>query len=416
MKKKKKKKKKKNTRKNKKIFKLESSYSLVEVVIYVLISIVFGMIVGCILTYHMSSISSIRMDSHLREIVSTYISIKNNYYKKVNDEDLTNAAVKGMIDSLDDPNSMYFDSESADSFNESVDGKFVGIGISIVLDGDYYKIVSVNEKGPADKAGIKENDYIIEVDGHDCKGLTSSELSGYIRGERNTNVSVKVKREEEELTFTVKRDTIQIQSVYDKFYEVDGKKIGYIGIDTFASNTYDQFLVTLNKLEKKEMDSLIIDVRGNPGGHIDQSRKILDLLLPKKTVLFRIKEGSKMKKIYAVKKKSVSYPIAILMNKGTASAAEVLVSSLHENYKDCTIIGITSYGKGTIQKSQSLSSGNSYKYTVERWLTPSGIDINGSGIEPDIEVSLDMEYFEDFKEEHDNQLQTAIEQLTQKES
>ena len=416
MKKKKKKKKKKNTRKNKKIFKLESSYSLVEVVIYVLISIVFGMIVGCILTYHMSSISSIRMDSHLREIVSTYISIKNNYYKKVNDEDLTNAAVKGMIDSLDDPNSMYFDSESADSFNESVDGKFVGIGISIVLDGDYYKIVSVNEKGPADKAGIKENDYIIEVDGHDCKGLTSSELSGYIRGERNTNVSVKVKREEEELTFTVKRDTIQIQSVYDNFYEVDGKKIGYIGIDTFASNTYDQFLVTLNKLEKKEMDSLIIDVRGNPGGHIDQSRKILDLLLPKKTVLFRIKEGSKMKKIYAVKKKSVSYPIAILMNKGTASAAEVLVSSLHENYKDCTIIGITSYGKGTIQKSQSLSSGNSYKYTVERWLTPSGIDINGSGIEPDIEVSLDMEYFEDFKEEHDNQLQIAIEQLTQKES
>ena len=416
MKKKKKKKKKKNTRKNKKIFKLESSYSLVEVVIYVLISIVFGMIVGCILTYHMSSISSIRMDSHLREIVSTYISIKNNYYKKVNDEDLTNAAVKGMIDSLDDHNYMYFDSESADSFNESVDGKFVGIGISIVLDGDYYKIVSVNEKGPADKAGIKENDYIIEVDGHDCKGLTSSELSGYIRGERNTNVSVKVKREEEELTFTVKRDTIQIQSVYDNFYEVDGKKIGYIGIDTFASNTYDQFLVTLNKLEKKEMDSLIIDVRGNPGGHIDQSRKILDLLLPKKTVLFRIKEGSKMKKIYAVKKKSVSYPIAILMNKGTASAAEVLVSSLHENYKDCTIIGITSYGKGTIQKSQSLSSGNSYKYTVERWLTPSGIDINGSGIEPDIEVSLDMEYFEDFKEEHDNQLQIAIEQLTQKES
>jgi carboxyl-terminal processing protease len=416
MKKKKKKKKKKNTRKNKKIFKLESSYSLVEVVIYVLISIVFGMIVGCILTYHMSSISSIRMDSHLREIVSTYISIKNNYYKKVNDEDLTNAAVKGMIDSLDDPNSMYFDSESADSFNESVDGKFVGIGISIVLDGDYYKIVSVNENGPADKAGIKENDYIIEVDGHDCKGLTSSELSGYIRGKRNTNVSVKVKREEEELTFTVKRDTIQIQSVYDKFYEVDGKKIGYIGIDTFASNTYDQFLVTLNELEKKEMGSLIIDVRGNPGGHIDQSRKILDLLLPKKTVLFRIKEGSKMKKIYAVKKKSVSYPIAILMNKGTASAAEVLVSSLHENYKDCTIIGITSYGKGTIQKSQSLSSGNSYKYTVERWLTPSGIDINGSGIEPDIEVSLDMEYFEDFKEEHDNQLQTAIEQLTKKES
>ncbi|MBQ3307467.1 MAG: S41 family peptidase [Bacilli bacterium] len=404
-------KKKKNTRKIKKIFKIESSYSLVEVVIFVLISIVFGMIAGCILTYRMSSISSIRMDSHLREIVSTYTSIKNHYYKKVNDEDLTNAAIKGMIDSLNDPNSIYFDSTAAGSFNESVDGKFVGIGISILLDGDYYKIVSVNKDGPADKAGIKENDVIIEVDGHDCKGLTSSDLSGYIRGEKNTKVAIKVKREEEELTFTVIRNTIQIQSVYDKFFEKDGKKIGYIGIETFASNTYDQFLVILNQLEKKDIDSLIIDVRGNPGGHIDQSRRILDLLLPKKTVLFRIKDGNKLKKVYAVKKKATSYPIAILMNKGTASAAEVLVSSLHENYKDCTIIGITSYGKGTIQKSQNLSNGNSYKYTIERWLTPSGIDINGTGIEPDIEVSLNMEYFEDYLEEHDNQLQTAIDVL-----
>ena len=207
------------------------------------------MIIGCILTYHTSSISSIRADSHLREIVSTYLNIKDNYYKKIKDEDLTNAAVKGMIEELGDPYSMYLDSYSTDSFTESIDGRYVGIGVSVLWEDDYFKIVSVNADGPAYKAGILENDIILAVDGKECHGITTTELTKLIRGKNHTSVLLKVKREEKELDITVKREYIDIQIVEDKVFEVDNKKIGYISMDIFASNSYEQFRESLLKLE-----------------------------------------------------------------------------------------------------------------------------------------------------------------------
>ncbi len=410
MKNKKKKKKKKKNRKSIQQFHLNknSTFTFFEVVLFIFISIIFGMIIGCILTYHTSSISSIRADSHLREIVSTYLNIKDNYYKKIKDEDLTNAAVKGMIEELGDPYSMYLDSYSTDSFTESVDGRYVGIGVSVLWEEDYFKIVSVNADGPADKAGILENDIILAVDGKDCNGITTTELTKLIRGKNHTSVLLKIKREDKELEITVKREYIDIQVVHNKVF--DGK-IGYISMDMFASNSYEQFQEALQKLEKKKIDSLIIDLRSNPGGHLYQVKKILDLFLPRKTILYRIEEKGKISKIYSSTKESRNYPIVVLINKSSASASEVLAVSLQENYPDCKIVGVNSYGKGTVQKSQTLSTGTSIKYTIERWLSPSAIDINGVGVTPDVYVEQSSDYYKDYLEEHDTQLQEAILQL-----
>ena len=413
MKNKKKKKKKKKNRKSIKQFSFhkDSTFTVFEVVLFIFISIIFGMIIGCILTYHTSSISSIRADAHLREIVSTYLNIKDNYYKKIKDEDLTNAAVKGMIEELDDPYSMYLDSYSTDSFTESIDGRYVGIGVSVLWEEENFKIVSVNADGPAYKAGILENDVIVAVDGKECNGMTTNELTKLIRGKNHTSVLIKVKRGDEELELPVKREYIDIQIVQDKVYEVDKEKIGYISMDMFASNSYEQFREALLKLEKKNINSLIIDMRGNPGGHLYQVKKILDLFLPKKKILYRIEEKGKISKVYSSTKESRDYPIVVLMNKSSASASEVLAVSLQENYSNCKIIGVNSYGKGTVQKSQTLSTGTSIKYTIERWLSPSAIDINGVGVIPDVYVEQSREYYEDFLEEHDAQLQEAINQL-----
>jgi len=159
------------------------------------------------------------------------------------------------------------------------------------------------------------------------------------------------------------------------------------------------------------MESLIIDLRYNPGGHLSQARKILDLFFDKKVILYQIEEKGKVTKVYSVDKDKTSYPIVILANSETASASEILIAALKENYKDVKIVGETTYGKGTIQKAVELASGASFKYTTQKWLTPSGKSINKKGIDPDYKIILADEYYYTPSDENDNQLQKALELL-----
>lgn len=388
----------------------DSKFSIFEVVIIIFISIIFGIIVGYILTYTRSPLGSVKSNSKLSEIISTYNSIKDNYYKEIDDDTLVNAAVSGMIGSLDDKYSNYMDSSTTDSFNESVEGSFVGIGITIMFDGEYNKIIAVDDKGPSKKS-LKVDDLIVEVSGKDVKGVYGDDLRKLIRGKVGTTVKIKVLRNNKYLTFSIKRTNIEIETVKSNYFDVESKRIGYLDVDVISSNTYKQFNKNLKRLENKNIDSLIIDLRDNPGGHLSQTKDILSMFFNKKIVLYQLKDKDTKKKIYSSSNETRSYPIVILVNDGSASASEIITSCFMENYKNIKVVGTTTYGKGTVQQSRQLSTGTSIKYTVQEWLTSKGKSINEKGIKPDEELLMNSEYYSNPTYNTDNQLQKAVEIL-----
>ncbi len=388
----------------------DSKFSIFEVVIIIFISIVFGIIVGYVLTYTRSPLGSVKSNSKLSEIISTYNSIKDNYYKEIDDDTLVNAAVSGMIGSLDDKYSNYMDSSTTDSFNESVEGSFVGIGITIMYDGEYNKIIAVDDKGPSNNI-LKVDDLIVEVSGKDVRGIYGDDLKKLIRGKVGTTVKIKVLRNNKNLTFSIKRTNIEIETVKSNYFDVESKRIGYLDVDVISSNTYKQFNKNLKRLENKNIDSLIIDLRDNPGGHLSQTKEILSMFFNKKTVLYQLKDKNTKKKIYSSSNETRSYPIVILVNDGSASASEIITSCFMENYNNIKVVGTTTYGKGTVQQSHQLSTGTSIKYTVQEWLTSKGKSINEKGIKPDEELLMNSEYYSNPTYNTDNQLQKAIEIL-----
>ena len=385
-----------------------SNFSLFEVIIIILISILFGVIIGYLITFSKGSSAS---DSNIEEIVETYHNIVDEYYDNVDKDKISEAAIKGMIDSLEDPYSNYMDTDTTGDFNEQIEGTFVGIGVVVQYTGEYNTIIEVYKGGPAKKVGLKKNDIIIKVDGEDVKNVHGDEIAKKIRGVEGTHVVITVRRGEEELEFDVSRGKIDIPSVSTEIFERDDKKIGYLRIESFAANTYTQFNKALKKLEKKKIDSLILDVRSNPGGHLLQTRQILSLFFDKKTVLYQVQAKKTKKKVYSLSNDKREYPIVVLIDSGSASASEILASCFKENYKNINIIGNKSYGKGTVKKSKSLNSGTSIKYTTEKWLTSKGKWINKKGVKPNIEVSLGEEYVNNPGHETDAQLQKAIEIL-----
>ena len=389
----------------------DSKFSIFEVIIVTFISIIFGIIVGYILTYTSTPIKAIKSDPNLEEIISAYNTLKNNYYDDVNDVSLADNAIKGMVSSLNDSYSSFMDNKTAESFNESVDGYFVGIGVTIMYSDGYNQIIKVDDSGPGDKAGLKVNDIILSVDGNSVKGVYGEELTSLIKGKSGSKVKIMIKRGNVTKTVTVKRGIIEIENVTSHLLEENGKKIGYINVAVFASNTFKQFRKNLSRMEKKNAEALIIDLRDNPGGHLSQTRDILSMFFDKKTVLYELQNKNKVSKIYSSSNDTRNYPIVILVNGNSASASEVMASCFNDNYKNATIVGTKTYGKGTVQQTVKLSSGTSFKYTTEKWLTSKGKTVDGVGINPDINIELDQSYYSNPTYENDLQVQKAVEIL-----
>lgn len=201
-----------------------------------------------------------------------------------------------------------------------------------------------------------------------------------------------------------------IKSVASKIIEKENKKIGYIYISIFSNTTAAQFKKELDELKKQGIDALIIDVRENSGGHLTTAVGIISELVSSEKVIYQIEKDNKKSKFYSLGKNDFEYPIAIIQNSNSASAAEMLSISLKENLQ-AIIVGETSYGKGTVQELNYLSNGDSYKYTTKKWLSPNGNWIEGKGVVPDVEVKLSNEYIDDPIDEKDNQLETAINEL-----
>ena len=389
----------------------KTTYGLLEVCIFSFIFMLFGIVLGYLLTYGRDPYTGKKMPKSLEEFISTYENLKENYYGDLDDKKLIDAAINGMVQSIEDPYSSYMDEENADDFDEDIIGSYVGIGVTIDYADNTNKIIDVTKGGVAEKAGMKVGDIIIKVDGNDVSEVFGDDLSSLIRGEEGTDVTVTVKRGEEEIDYNLTRRKIDIISVTSKVIEKNNKKIGVIDIDKFASNTYSQFEKELKKLEKQEIDSLVIDVRDNLGGQLSQARKILDLFFDKKTVLFQIEDHDKTTKIKGTNNKTRSYPIAVIINNSSASASEVVAACFQDNYKKVYIVGDQSFGKGTVQKTINLKSGSKVKYTVQKWLTPKGEWIEGEGLTPKYKVSNDDAYCTNPTDENDKQLQKAVDLL-----
>ena len=313
-----------------------------------------------------------------------------------------------MVSSIGDVYTSYGDSKTASDFDDLVNGTYEGIGCTIMQDKDGVSIAEVYENTPASKAMLQKGDIIKSVDGKDANEMGVTKLSNYIRTESNGKVTMIIIREGKELTISLERKKVEVPTVTSKVYEENNKKIGYINISLFSQVAAKQFKKELKKLDEQKIDGLIIDVRGNSGGYLSTVTDIASLLLPKGKAIYQMQVGKKKTVTKDKTNEYEEYPIAVLVNSGSASASEILAGAIKESYKGY-IVGTKTYGKGTVQQVKKLSDGSMIKYTTQNWLTPKGNWINEVGISPTDEVVMDDIYFKDPKEENDNQLKKALE-------
>ena len=385
-----------------------SGFSISEVIIIMVIAIMFGFLLGNIVNFIVFDKSS-SDEKELEELVTTYDNIVNNYYDDVNKEELIDAGIQGMINYLDDPYATYFSGEASDDFNQELAGSYDGIGIEVMLSNGVVSVSKVFDNSSAFKKGVKVGDVITKVNDTDINGKTLDEVVSMISGSDSKNKSkITVTRDGEEISFALSKGTIEIPVVSSEIYENNGKKIGYIKIDMFSSKVYKQFNNALKKLEKKNIEGLVIDVRDNPGGYLSEVKNILCLFLNKKQVLYQLQTKDETEKVYGTKKSiDRDYPVSVIINDESASASEILSSAFKESYGS-HVVGINSYGKGTVQSASDLSSGDTFKYTVQKWLTPDGNWVNDKGVVPTDRVETVLQEGETLTYENDTMLQTAI--------
>ncbi len=324
----------------------------------------------------------------LVKVAQAYELIRKHYIEEVDDEKLISGAIQGMVETLKDPYSVYMDEETAKQFSQSLDSSFEGIGTEIGVEDEKIIIVSPYKDSPAEKAGLKPKDEIVSVDGNSVKGLNVQEVSVKIRGEKGTKVKLEIKRPgvANLLTFDIKRDQIPVETVFSSIKEEAGKKIGYIEITSFSKQTSTDFAKELKALEKKEMEGLIIDVRGNPGGLLPSVEEIVSEVVTNEKPYLQIesREGEQTK-YYTKLEEQKPYDIVVLIDEGSASASEILAASLQEA-GGYALIGEKTFGKGTVQQAVQMNDGSNIKLTLYKWLTPNGNWIHKKGIEPTVSV------------------------------
>ena len=383
-------------------------YTSREVVTVMLFSIGIGILLCFGLISLFTGKNYLAVTRDLKKVVDTYYAIVDNYYGELDKDSLIDGAVEGMISSVGDSFTSYSDTDSAISFNETINGTYEGVGLSIAtLNDGTITVIEVFDDSPAYKAGIKVGDIILKVDGESYEGKSGSDISNYVKNSGKDKVILNIKRDDKEEDITVNLSKVDIPYVSGELLEKDGKKIGYIDISLFSSNSYKQFKNKLDKLEKDNIDGLIIDVRDNSGGYLTSVTDICNLFLEKGKIIYQLEDskGKVLKKDTTKEKRS--YDIVVLINGASASASEILASTIKESYGG-EVVGTNSFGKGTVQQTKKLLDGSMIKYTTQKWLTPDGNFINEIGVTPTKEVELDSKYFENPIHENDNQLQEAI--------
>ena len=327
--------------------------------------------------------------------------VEDNYYIEVDDADLIEGAYYGLVEGLDDPYSEYVSAEEYADYVSTMTGEYSGVGMSFYgNEDDRLEVVKVYRNSPAENAGMQPGDLIIKVNGVSYAGSESSEAASNIRGKEGTSVEITYIRDGKENTVTMVRAAIQVETIE---YEMLDDSIGYILIDGFESATARDFKEALDDLTNKGAKGLVIDLRNNGGGLVDQCIKIADMLMDQGTVVYT-EDHNKTKDYYTTKAGRTALPYVVLVNEYTASASEILSAGIQDN-NEGIIIGTKTYGKGIIQSLYPRDDGSAVKITIMQYFSPSGKTIHKVGITPDYVVELVD------GDETDYQLQKALEVL-----
>lgn len=326
-------------------------------------------------------------------------------------------AIKGMVDSEQDPYTTFFTPEEAKGFETEIKGSFDGVGMEVGKKDGVIVVISPMPGSPAEKAGIKSGDKIIKINDQITLDMSVDEAVKLIRGQKGTEVSLQIYRDgvDKPLDFKIKRDTIQLPTL-DKYYD-KSKKIFTIKIYSFSEQLSDLFKETMIEFAASDADKLIIDLRGNPGGYLEVAVDVSSYFLPSGKIVVSQDYGEKKKTEYL---RSAGYTIlnnkkfktVVLVDGGSASASEIVAGAL-QDHKVATIVGEKTFGKGSVQEYIKVTKNTGLKVTIARWLTPNGNSISVSGLIPDIEINKDEETkAEDIRNRTDNQYMKAIEILS----
>lgn len=322
----------------------------------------------------------------LNKIAMTYSLIENNFLTQVDKEKVVNGAINGMLATLDDPYTVYMDQREAEQFNENITSSFQGIGAEVTSEDGKVVIVAPIKGSPAEKAGLHANDVILSVNGEKLEGLTLNQAIMKIRGPKGTQAKLEVLRAgtTEPIEVIVVRDDIDVETVYAEMLQ---GQIGKIEIRQFANNTAERFAEELQSLESQGLKGLIIDVRNDPGGLLQEVVEIVEPFIAKGKGIVQIENRKGEKEMTPSNGAGKPYPVSVLINKGSASASEILAGALRDS-AGSKLIGETTFGKGTVQVTfaKEMGDGSNIKMTVYKWLTPNGTWINKTGIEPDMKV------------------------------
>ena len=342
--------------------------------------------------------------------------VQKYYLNEIDTEQVENYLYKGMIAGLDDAYAAYYTKEEYQSMMDSTNGSYYGIGVEMSqnMTTGIITITRVFEGSPAEEAGLLPGDIIYKVQDTEVTGEDLTKVVSMVKGAEGTTVPISVAREGESdyLTFDVERRTIEISTVEHRM--LDGN-IGYISIASFDDVTVNQFLTALEDLENQGETALIIDLRNNGGGLVSSAGSILDRLLPEGLIVYTEDKYGNREELKSDAENYFDKPLAVLVNGNSASASEIFAGAI-KDYGIGTLVGTQTFGKGIVQKVYPLSDGTAVKLTVSKYYTPKGNNIHGIGIAPDVEVELDADVANaiTIPEEKDNQLQKAVEILTEK--
>jgi carboxyl-terminal processing protease len=323
--------------------------------------------------------------SNLMRFITAYRFIETKYVNDTDDVKLIDGAIDGMVKSLNDPHSNYLSPKMYKTLMEQTEGSFAGIGVVMGMDNEQkIHIVGIMENSPGQKAGLQEGDEILAVDGVPVTQMAFDEVAAHVRGQAGTDVVLTIMRDNANQDITITRDNIKLKTVGHKMLD---NNIGYIQIVSFSEDTANEFNEAYNDLKNQGMKALILDLRNNPGGLLTTCVEIAKKLVPKGEIVSIVdKQGNK--ETYSSSLEAPEYPLAVLINKNSASASEILSGAIQDT-KAGTIIGNTSYGKGSVQTILPMFEDDAVKLTIAKYYTPSGRSIDGTGITPDIEINLD---------------------------